>query len=49
MLDIVSNCIVTRVRRRQVSAISRPNDILALLQAFASAKHSSVVRCCAVV
>ncbi|KAF5827205.1 hypothetical protein DUNSADRAFT_1143 [Dunaliella salina] len=42
-LDAVAGHVVKRLRIRHVSAIDKPDDILALLTAYADAEHSSVV------
>ncbi|KAF5827204.1 hypothetical protein DUNSADRAFT_1143 [Dunaliella salina] len=42
-LDAVAGHVVKRLRIRHVSAIDKPDDILALLTAYADAEHSSVM------
>lgn len=42
MLDAVAGFVVRRVRARHLNAVSRPEDLAALLRAYAALSHNSV-------
>jgi hypothetical protein len=42
MLDAVAGYVVRRIKARHTNAVTRPQDLAGLLQAFAALRHNSV-------